>query len=127
MSSSACLTSGCRPRSSKLGSFGSTGSLIRSEEVAVVSAIAAINIAAPVVSDAPFSALGIVSFVIERNLLVQLLSEIIQSERWSARGARIRRNQATSLVAAGRGTTENDQHVGHGFFVLAGRGRRRKS
>jgi len=92
--------------------------------VAVVSLIVAAIIAAA--SDAPVSALGIVSFVIERDFLVRVLSEIVQSERWSARGARIRRNQATSLVAAGRCATEDDtQRVRDGFVVLAG-GRRRK-
>src|SRR6185312_10887350 len=121
MSSSACLTSGWRPRSSKLGAFGSagaSGSALWLAAVAVVSLIVAAIIAAA--SDAPVSALGIVSFVIERDFLVRVLSEIVQSERWSARGARIRRNQATSLVAAGRCATEDDtQRVRDGFVVLA--------
>jgi hypothetical protein len=84
--------------SSKLGGFCS----VCSEAVAVVSfAIAAIIIAA---SATPFS-VGVVPFVIDQNLAVKL-SEIIQSERWSGRGAGIRRNQATSLVAARRGASE---------------------
>jgi len=35
-----------------------------------------------------------------------VFSEIIRSEQRSCSGARIRRNQATSLVAAGRGSAD---------------------
>jgi hypothetical protein len=55
-----------------------------------------------------------------------VLSEIIQSERWSVRGARIRRNQATSLVAAGRCATEGDTQCVRDSFVVLACGRRRK-
>jgi hypothetical protein len=96
MSSSASLTSGWRPRSSKLGGFGSAGV---SEGDSVVSVCIAASRAAA--SADPFS-VGVVSFVITRNLEKLISPEIIQSGRWSSRGARVRRNQATSLVAARR-------------------------
>src|SRR3569623_247426 len=103
MSSIAALTSGWRPRSSKLGALGSAGI---SEVLSVVWFSAAIIAAA---SATPFS-VGVVPFVIDQNLAVRI-SEVIQSECWSGRGARVRRTQATSLVAAGRSGTEAELRV----------------
>jgi hypothetical protein len=60
---------------------------------------------------------GVVPFVIDQNLALRI-SEIIQSERWPGRGAGIRRNQATSLVAARRGASE--AKLGDHVIVLAG-------
>jgi hypothetical protein len=89
-----------------------------SEVLSVVGFSAAIIAAA---SATPFS-VGVVPFVIDQNLAVRI-SEIIQSERWPGRGAGIRRNQATSLVAAGRGGAEAELRV-H-VIVLACPGLRR--
>jgi hypothetical protein len=68
--------------------------------VLIVSGVIAASIAAA--SAEPVSLVGVVPFVIVRNLQF-VVSEVIQSEGWSNCGARIRRNQTTSLVAAGRG------------------------
>ncbi|HTR51752.1 MAG TPA: hypothetical protein VMJ10_13645 [Kofleriaceae bacterium] len=78
-----------------------------------ISLVTAASIAAA--SAAPVS-VGVVSFVIFANL-VEVLSEIFQSELWSGRGAEIRRNQATSLVAARRCVSEA-QRARH-IIVLA--------
>jgi hypothetical protein len=80
--------------SSKLGArgAGSLGvSVAVSAAVEVIAAIAAW-------SATPFSC-GAVSFVILKNLGVFVLSEIIQSERWSVRLLGIRRHATTSSVA----------------------------
>jgi hypothetical protein len=61
-------------------------------------------------SSAEPSWVGVVPFVIIRNFQFEI-PEVIQSEGWSERGARIRRDQTTSFVAAGRGATEAE------FFV----------
>ena len=79
-------------------SFGDCQRWIRWSSVCIAASSAA-------ASAAPFS-VGVVSFVIERNLGELISPEIIQSGRWSGRGAWIRRNQATSLVAARRCVTE---------------------
>jgi hypothetical protein len=69
-------------------------------------------------SAAPFS-VGVVSFVIKRNLGELISPEFVQSGRWSVRGARIRRNQATSLVAARRSVTDA-KLASDGIFHLVG-------
>src|ERR1700689_3374776 len=121
MSSSACWTSGWRPRSANVG--GPATAAGRSEVAGVESVITG-SIAA--VSATPFS-VGVVPFVILKNLGA-VVSEIIQSEGWSGCGARIRRNQATSLVAAGRCTVEVKRDAEltlHDVVVLAGADLRR--
>ncbi|HSD88158.1 MAG TPA: hypothetical protein VLB44_11610 [Kofleriaceae bacterium] len=83
----------------------------------VVSVCIAASIAAA--SAAPFS-VGVVSFVITRNLEELIRPEIIQSGSWSSRGAGIRRNQATSLVAARRSGIDAKLALHSVVVVLAG-------
>src|SRR5690349_10163101 len=101
--------------SSKLGGFaeGSIDAGVSEEDSVVSVCIAASRAAA---SAEPFS-VGVVSFVITRNLEELISPEIIQSGRWSSRGARIRRNQATSLVAARRSGIDAEL-TPDGFFRL---------
>src|SRR5688572_1934401 len=110
MSSSASLMSGCKPRSSKLGGFGSAGAVgISASDPAAVSdaseagaesaALIAASAASVSVVWSPFA--DSVSFVIGQNLGVVVLSEIVQSERWPGRQSlEIHRHGTTSFVAA---------------------------
>src|SRR3569623_1116192 len=110
MSSSASLTSGWSGRSSMLGGFGSAGvSLAAVSIVAIESGVIDASNTSPAWSAVP-SWSGVVPYVIISNLDFEI-PEINQTEGKTERGARIRRDQTTSFVAAGRGATEAE------FFV----------
>src|SRR3954465_9919776 len=103
MSSSASLTSGGSGKPLKRGALGSSGRASAAVSIVliesgVIAAISAASSAEPV-------SVGVVPFVILRNFQFGI-PVIIQTEGWSERVARIRRDQTTSFVAAGRGATE---------------------
>src|SRR5690349_9938918 len=111
MSSSASLTSGCSPRSSNVGALGS----VETSLVAVVSLVIAGGMKPAWASATPFALgapVGVVPSVIWQYLPREI-SEVLQSEHWSGRGAEIHRDQATSLAAARRGASETElvQHI----------------